>query len=283
MKKVMRNVSVRINPVRFSLIVIIICFGFVFGTIKYSEYVAHNKVITVIQKSKDRIQSLEIELNKYKKEYNNIVKIRDNYRSSIKEIVELLYNKDSHLSIGNMESNAINSTDEVTLLTIRNTVASMKDDQRLLVEVKNYLEARQEFIESFPFIWPVAVQGALNISSGFGFRNPPMHRDKIEFHEGLDIVGNKGDLIVATADGRVKSAGYGITSGWYVVIEHKNGFETAYAHMDKIIVKSGQEIKRGNLIGYMGETGHATGVHLHYEIRHNGIAIDPMNFLSMNY
>jgi len=279
----MKSIEIRVRLLRFSLIVLFSCSIFVFSTIKYAEYIAREKSIVIIQNAKEQVNSFKIELKKYKEEYDNVVKIRDNYRASIKEIVDLLYSKDSHLGIGTMEFNEVKNSDEVTLLTIRNTVATMKDDQRMLAEVKNYLEARKEFVESFPFIWPVAVQGALNISSGFGFRTNVFDKNKIEFHEGIDIVGNLNDPIVATADGKIKAAGWGSLSGWYVVISHKNGFETHYGHMNKITAKVGQKVKRGDVIGYMGETGKTTGVHLHYAIVHNHISVDPMNFLALNY
>lgn len=279
----MKSIEIRVRLLRFSLIVLFSCSIFVFSTIKYAEYIAREKSIVIVQNAKEQVNSFKIELKKYKEEYDNVVKIRDNYRASIKEIVDLLYSKDSHLGMGTMEFNEVKSSDEVTLLTIRNTVATMKDDQRMLAEVKNYLEARKEFVESFPFIWPVAVQGALDISSGFGFRTNVFDKNKIEFHEGIDIVGNLNDPIVATADGKIKEAGWGNLSGWYVVISHKNGFETHYGHMNKITAKVGQKVKRGDIIGYMGETGKTTGVHLHYAIVHNHISVDPMNFLALNY
>ena len=256
---------------------------FFFTATKISHFLADKEEIAELQVSKSKIQSLEIELNEYKKEYDKVIKIRNNYRSSIKEIVELLYNKDSHLGIGSPEFHTIESSDEITLLTIRNTVASMQDDQRLLAEVKNYLSARQEFIDSFPFTWPVLTDGALDISSGFGFRDNVFGIEAIHFHQGIDIGGDEGDKIIATADGKVKFAGSGALSGNLIMISHNNGFDTRFAHLAEIKVRSGQKVERGDIIGIMGDTGLSTDIHLHYEIRHNDIPIDPLNFLTINY
>lgn len=268
--------------ITIAAIIVFLC-AFTFGNIKLANFTAQNTTIAEVQKYKDQHQTLEIELREYKKEYEKVVKIRDRYRASIKEIVELLYNKDSHLGVGTLELHDIPSSDEVTLLAVRNMVASMEDDQQLLAEVKNYLSARKEFIDSFPFAWPVLADGALDIVSGFGFRRNLFGDDKIHFHQGLDIGGGRGTLILSTADGKVDSAGTGDMAGKYIVIEHKNGFTTHYGHLDSIKVRANEEILRGDIIGTMGDTGLSTGIHLHYEIRINDTPIDPLNFLTINY
>lgn len=279
----MKKLRLLFNPIKLGIFALAFIAVFVFATVRISNYLAEKKSIVIVQNAKDEIQTLEIQLNEYKKEYEKVVNIRDKYRSSIKEIVDLLYNKDSHLGVGMPEYSEITETDEITLLTIRNMVAGMQDDQRLLIEVKHYLTARQGFIDSFPFTWPVARDGALDISSGFGFRKDAFGKDTINFHGGIDIGGNKGESVIATADGVVKVAVLSSLSGNIIILEHDNGFETIYGHLDTIQVKRGQKVKRGQRIGTLGSTGLSTDDHLHYEIRLNSVAIDPMNILGINY
>jgi len=279
----MKKLRLFFNPIKLGIFALAFIAIFVFSTVRISNYLAEKKSITIVQNAKDEIQTLEIQLNEYKKEYEKVVNIRDKYRSSIKEIVDLLYNKDSHLGVGMPEYSEITETDEITLLTIRNMVAGMQDDQRLLTEVKNYLTARQKFIDSFPFTWPVARDGALDISSSFGFRKDAFGKDTINFHSGIDIGGEKGESVIATADGVVKTTYMGTLSGKLIILEHDNGFETVYGHLHTIDVRRGQKVKRGQKIGTMGSTGLSTDDHLHYEVRLNGVAIDPMNLLGINY
>ncbi|BDD03568.1 peptidoglycan DD-metalloendopeptidase family protein [Aureibacter tunicatorum] len=107
------------------------------------------------------------------------------------------------------------------------------------------------------------------VTSDFGMRN-------YQWHYGIDLRLNTGDPIYAAFDGIVRMARYNRGGyGYYVVLRHKNGLETIYAHLSKYVVKIGQEVKAGEMIGKGGSTGRSTGPHLHFEVRYNGIAIDP--------
>lgn len=126
-----------------------------------------------------------------------------------------------------------------------------------------------------PSIWPV--KGV--ITSPFGGRADPV-RGGGEFHSGIDIANDYGTPIVATAAGTVEIAGY--TDGGYgnlVEIDHGNGFETIYGHTSVVLVHPGMHVNQGDTIALMGSTGKSTGSHVHYEVRVNGSAVDPMLFL----
>ncbi|MCL5037775.1 MAG: peptidoglycan DD-metalloendopeptidase family protein [Chloroflexi bacterium] len=116
------------------------------------------------------------------------------------------------------------------------------------------------------------------ISSGFGYRNDPFYYGS-EFHQGVDIVEYYGAPIYAAGDGVVKDTGYMGGYGYSIEIDHRNGYTTFYAHLCDILVRPGQRIKAGEKIGIMGCSGAATGAHLHYEVRHDGIARNPQKFL----
>lgn len=125
------------------------------------------------------------------------------------------------------------------------------------------------------------------LSSGFGIRISPFSRANeagdglLGFHSGLDISGAEGTPIQATADGTVNFAGWGGRYGWLVTIEHSGELETFYAHMSRIQVKEGQRVERGDILGNMGRSGNATGVHLHYEVRRNGSPVNPTPYLRL--
>jgi murein DD-endopeptidase MepM/ murein hydrolase activator NlpD len=125
------------------------------------------------------------------------------------------------------------------------------------------------------------------LSSGFGIRLSPFSRGNetedglLGYHSGIDISNALDTPIQATADGEVVEAGWMDRYGNGVRIRHSDELETLYGHMDHLAVKTGQKVRRGDIIGYMGRTGHATGVHLHYEVRRNGRPENPQPFLRL--
>lgn len=120
------------------------------------------------------------------------------------------------------------------------------------------------------------------MTSGFGYRTDPFKPGTAEFHSGLDFRGHKGDNVKATADGEVVHAGWQQGYGKCIQIKHKYGYETLYGHLSRILVYPGQKIHAGDIIGYMGSTGHSTGTHLHYEVRKDHKPVNPVNFLRLN-
>lgn len=154
--------------------------------------------------------------------------------------------------------------------------------QRMFVEQsKSYKEvfdmarAQSVMLQSIPAIQPVSNSDLKRIASGFGMRIHPIYKIA-KMHTGLDFTADVGTEIYATGDGVIdavdsKLSGY----GHHVVIKHGFGFESLYAHMSKVIVKKGEKVKRGQIIGYVGNTGASTGPHLHYEVIRNGEKVDP--------
>jgi len=120
------------------------------------------------------------------------------------------------------------------------------------------------------------------LTSYFGYRSDPFNSSDAEFHPGIDFKGNKGDDARCTANGTVVFAGWAGGYGNCVRIAHNNNLETLYGHLSRISVKVGQDVTAGQKIGEVGSTGRSTGTHLHYEIRKNGKAINPISYLSLN-
>jgi len=126
-----------------------------------------------------------------------------------------------------------------------------------------------------PTVW--AHLGKIN--NEFGFRRNPFGGRAYEFHPGMDIDGERGDAVVAAANGTVITAGYKGGYGNFVEIDHGNGLTTRYGHMSKLDAETGQTIARGRTLGYVGSTGRSTGPHLHFEVRLNDRPINPRFFL----
>jgi murein DD-endopeptidase MepM/ murein hydrolase activator NlpD len=129
---------------------------------------------------------------------------------------------------------------------------------------------------------PMGYPRISSLTSYFGYRSDPFDGGHAEFHPGIDFKGERGDAAKCTANGRVVFAGWYGGYGNCVRIQHKNNFETLYGHLSRIVVKVGQEVTAGEKIGEIGSTGRSTGNHLHYEIRKNGKAVNPISYLSLN-
>jgi murein DD-endopeptidase MepM/ murein hydrolase activator NlpD len=125
-----------------------------------------------------------------------------------------------------------------------------------------------------PSLWPV--QGV--VTSSFGARLDPFNGEGA-FHTGLDIATNRGDAVRAAAGGTVLKAGMGSGYGREVVIDHGHGIETLYAHLSGFAVTEGQDVSRGDIVGYVGTSGHSTGPHLHYEVRIHDTPVNPYKYL----
>lgn len=131
-----------------------------------------------------------------------------------------------------------------------------------------------EKLAATPSIWPTNGQ----VTSSFGWRTSPWGGGS-ELHPGIDIANSMGTPIFATADGVVVQSGWAGGYGNIVQIDHGNGIETIYGHNSRVAVSVGQAVKKGQVISYLGSTGRSTGPHVHYEVRVNGTAVDPIRFL----
>jgi len=146
------------------------------------------------------------------------------------------------------------------------------------VEIADMVKNKAKLINAIPSIQPVSNKNLNRIASGFGYRIDPVYKDRRP-HQGLDFTAPQGTPIYATADGTVKDVGF-TTSGFgnRVVINHGYGYETLYGHMYRFKARVGQKVKRGEVIGYVGNTGKSTGPHCHYEVHRGGRPVDPIYY-----
>jgi murein DD-endopeptidase MepM/ murein hydrolase activator NlpD len=230
------------------------------------------------------ILSLQDEIKNWKSLYNEVLNIKEEYRKSVKEIADLVYF--NNMPIGGQSNVVLKDSDSLTIKMFRNVISSFQDEQEWMNRVKGYLVSRNKFINDFPFIYPIKKDGASTMSSSFGLRPNIISgpKNSIGFHAGVDLAGNIGDKVVATADGAVEYIEYNnATYGRLIILSHNFELRTYYAHLSKISVKTGQKISKGDVIGEVGSSGPSTGPHLHYEIRFRDVPLDPQNFISSNY
>lgn len=150
-------------------------------------------------------------------------------------------------------------------------------------EVSNLSKRAGDMASCIPAISPInPIPGSYRISSSFGTRRDPIHGN-YRHHDGVDFATKTGNPIYATGDGVIESVTFQFFGyGNYVIIDHGFGYKTRYAHMSTISVVEGMEVKRGDCIGAVGNTGKSTGPHLHYEVVYRGSKVNPYNFYDLS-
>lgn len=170
----------------------------------------------------------------------------------------------------------VNTTQKMDFLDRQLYIQSQSFD-----EVVNLFKQNDEMLKCIPAIQPVSNKDLKKTASGYGMRIDPIYKTS-KFHEGMDFSASTGTPIYATGNGTVTKAGWQSGYGRVVVINHGYGYETLYAHMNKIDVRKGQKVIRGEVIGEVGNTGKSTGPHLHYEVHVKGRVVNPVNYYFMD-
>jgi murein DD-endopeptidase MepM/ murein hydrolase activator NlpD len=152
-------------------------------------------------------------------------------------------------------------------------VIQSKSFDEIIILAKN----KEEMLASIPAIMPVKQENLTRMASGFGMRMHPILKIR-KMHQGMDFSAKKSTPIYASGDGTVTRASRSGSFGNAVYINHGYGYKTIYAHMSKIKTKKGKKVKRGDLIGFVGNTGRSVAAHLHYEVHYNGRPVNPLAF-----
>lgn len=224
----------------------------------------------------ERLKQLELQMAEIEHRDNNVYRsifgaqpIPDSARAKAMELKS--------------EVKLVQSMGETELVTsigsqLNNLSLVMAYQSKSFDDISNMVKNKEKMLASIPAIQPVSNKNLDRISSGFGIRIDPVLKIN-KAHEGLDFTAPMGTPIYATAEGRVKDAGFS-TGGFgnRVVINHGNGYETTYGHMVKVKARVGEMVKRGEVIGYVGTSGKSTGPHCHYEVHLNGRALDPIYY-----
>ena len=234
-------------------------------------------------------------------DYEDNYKIMNHRLEQVQEQMAELEKRDNKVYRAIFEANPIpdsarskqkEKTEELTLVQRLNDNELLKSmtaqlnslTSRAAFQLKSYDEIdlmvkdKQKLLSSIPAIQPISNKDLKSLASGFGNRIDPVYKIT-KFHAGLDFAAAQGTPIYATADGRVKTStreegGYGN----HVIIDHGYGYETLYGHMVRIKARAGNNIRRGEVIGWVGNTGKSTGPHCHYEVHKNGTPVDPVYF-----
>lgn len=176
----------------------------------------------------------------------------------------------------------LSSVTDNELVSLLNAKMAMLE-REIVVQSRSFDELRElakkstDRLSHVPAIQPISGNNLKKMASGYGRRTDPIY-GTIKMHEGMDFACDVGTPVYATGDGTVVSAKWHTGYGNVIEINHGFGYTTRYAHMSGFKVKSGQSVKRGDLIGYSGNTGKSTGPHLHYEVRLRGVPQNPVNY-----
>ncbi len=179
---------------------------------------------------------------------------------------------------GNRYNEIAKYSSEEGIIETQNRLMAIQ--QNLIQQSKSYQEImklakkQDQFLAGLPAIQPVDNKDLKRMASGFGYRIHPIYR-VARMHTGWDFTAPIGTEIYATGDGVVKSPDGGSGYGLHIVIDHGFGYQTLYAHMSRMAVRPGTKVKRGQIIGYVGNTGVSSGPHLHYEVIKNGEKVNP--------
>ena len=156
--------------------------------------------------------------------------------------------------------------------------------KKIVVQSESYddlfdlARTKEDMLVSIPAIMPISNRDLTRTASGFGLRIHPIYKI-IKFHAGMDFTAPTGSEIYATGNGTVEAVNTASRGfGKHIIIDHGYGYKSLYAHLDGFNVRRGQKVERGEVIGFVGNTGTSVAPHLHYEVRLNGKSIDPVNF-----
>lgn len=233
------------------------------------------------------LQKVRRDLDERQEAISSLAQVSLQFESKL-ESVQRLLSKSGTASIGSAIADRLVSIR--TFKSLQNADLALADLGRIrglleepLEPLKGYAETianRQAVLSGIPSLWPI--QGDIGyITTYFGPSTNPFTGQPY-LHTGLDISNARiGDPIIATADGTVAVAGFHPSYGIQVVIRHKSGYYSRYAHMQVLKVKSGQRVKQGTIIGNVGNTGLSTGPHVHYEVLLGGKITDPRNYLDL--
>ena len=178
-------------------------------------------------------------------------------------------------TVARMDNSEMTDSIYKVLNTLSNRVRVQEKSYK---DIEGMLKNKEKLLASTPAIQPLSNRDLNRLSSGFGYRIDPLYKT-VKFHPGLDFSAPQGTPVYATAEGTVKIAGNsGNAYGNHIVISHGYSYNTLYGHLYRIKAKKGQRVKRGEIIGYVGNTGKSTGPHLHYEVLKGNKRLDPIYF-----
>jgi murein DD-endopeptidase MepM/ murein hydrolase activator NlpD len=266
--------------------VVLLCISL--AVVIYSGHRWQEGKVAQISALQSEIEARDNEFSRLQQEYS----ILENLEDKLRTIAGLKPRERSNLdaSAGGQGGAYLDAPESMTPSSLETlpheSAEALKPDELLTAlleledsfsEILDVFERESTRLSSIPSINPAASQEAW-ISSGFGYREDPFSGTR-RFHDGCDIVAPRGTPVIAPADGIVTFAGWSDGLGRTIKIEHGYGYSTMYGHNDKLHVKKGDLVKRGDLIANLGSSGRSTGPHLHYEVHLNDRLVNPYKYV----
>ena len=279
-----------------SLLALILLAGILFFGFVVNDYYHLKKKLAHTRMLEDDFSSQQDEITSQRKQIQNLSSKIDSFKSKLLELnnlekklriianIEKSSDQDAFFGVGGSILEDLET--DVPLTAGNNSLVREMHEQierldlaalnqkKSFESLYNHLEEQRNLLDSTPTLRPTTGW----ISSKFGYRKSPFTGLR-EFHKGLDIAAKTGTPIVAAANGVVTYAGAKGLLGKVVIIDHGYGMVTRYGHLSKILKKNGEAVKRGDKIGLVGSTGRSTGPHLHYEVRLNGMPVNPGKYI----
>jgi murein DD-endopeptidase MepM/ murein hydrolase activator NlpD len=220
-----------------------------------------------------KYRSMDQQLKEYSEKVSDFNATLTSLKKAEKDLYRLLSLGSREKILENVELSDMGTVD-VGTVDIRQIQQQIALSTQTIGAIQEYLRTERDIYMATPKGWPAPGW----VTSPYGRRVNPISGN-MELHRGMDISVPAGTPILATADGIVSFSGWNGGGGNVIVIEHGHGYSSYYAHNKRNAVQVGQRVKRSEVIGHAGATGHATGSHVHYEIWRNGRAVNPRNFV----
>ncbi len=226
----------------------------------------------LLQEQMNELQSLLTDLQQRDDNLYRVIFQADPILSEVRH--RQMGNDQRYQALQNMSNSKImvDITKQMDDLKRQTYIQSKSYDELIMLAKQN-----EQKLLCIPAIQPIYNKDLTRVASGYGMRIDPIYRTR-KMHQGMDFTAPIGTEIFATGNGIVKEAGWRQGYGKCVKINHGFGYETLYAHMHKITARVGQSVKRGDVIGEVGNTGKSTGPHLHYEVHFKGTPVNPQNY-----
>lgn len=282
------------KPLNFQTNIFALTFGFLLVVGIVSTFFYFNKQAigsgTEIARLQTENRKTLASLDELRDENNNLLQTAKRFQSSLSQSLSLLgINQSGTAAKASMQNSDLSSLFAANDLAsgtvreaadIRQLTSYLEGAIQPIEQIGKMLESQGTLFSDIPNIWPLK-NGIGHISMEFGQNEHPI-TGQWYIHKGLDFsTWRKGDPIVATANGQVVTVGYDSGFGNYIIIKHKHGIYTRYAHMDTFRVKKGQFVSQGEVIGTIGNTGITTGPHLHYEVHIGSDVVDPAKYINV--
>ena len=244
------------------------------------------------KKLKREIQNLELQYTAIMKELSHVELVMDDLQKRDDNIYRMIFGIDPiDESIRKAGFGGANRYEQYKsynysdlIIETKKTIDQLK--KQLFIQSKSFDEIvelainKADMLASIPAIQPISNENLKRMASGFGRRIDPIYKTK-KFHYGMDFAAPIGTPVYATGNGIIEKIKHSRSKkdyGNYILINHGYDYQSFYAHLDKVLVGKGKKVKRGDLIGYVGNTGKSTAPHLHYEVRYKKQKINPVNF-----